>query len=83
MAVSQGACMCLLSVKLWVGDLVLSDVCEASCLCLRARACVRVLVGPVNLTLNPILIYTLTLTTTDFQPQSKVELQDALQKCSI
>ena len=40
MAVSVDECMCLLRVRGWVGDLVLSDVCEASCV--RARVCVLV-----------------------------------------
>ena len=80
--------MCLLRVRGWVGDLVLSDVCEASCAraCTFARVFVRVCVlvfGSVNLPLNPTLIYPLTLTTTAFQPQSKVELQDAVQTCGV
>ena len=52
--------------------------------CVRVRVCVCVCVcvfGSVNLTLNPTLIYPITLTTTAFQPQSKVELQDAVQTC--
>ena len=54
--------------------------------CVRVRACMRACVcvfGSVNLTPNPTLIYPLTLTTTAFQPQSKVELQDAVQTCGV
>ena len=80
MGVRLGECMRLLRVtgRLWVGDLVFSDVCEATCA--REDVCAF---GSVTLTLNQSLIYPLTLTTTAFQPQSKTELQDALQKCSI
>ena len=47
--------------------------------CSREGTCVDACVfGSVNLHL---LIYPLTLTPTAFQPQSKVELQDALQTC--
>ena len=46
-----------------VGELVLSDAC---------------VFGSLILTLNPTLIYPLTLTTTVFEPQSKTELQDAV-----
>ena len=31
MAVSVGECMCLLRIRVCVGDLMLLDVCEASC----------------------------------------------------
>ena len=57
MAVSLGECMCLLRVRGWVGDLMLSDVCETSCVSARARAaCVCVCVfGSANLTLNSTL----------------------------
>ena len=50
------------------------------------RVCVCVCVcafGSVNLTVNPTLIYPLILTTAAFQPQSKVELQDAVKACDI
>ena len=49
MAVSLGECACLLRVKVWLGDLVLSDVGEVSC----ARARVTLarymqLIGVIN-----------------------------------
>ena len=51
---------------------------------MRARVCACVFVfGLVALTRNPILIYPLTLTTTEFQPQSKTELQDAVKTCGV
>ena len=31
---SIGECMCLLRVSVWVGDLVLSNACDATCGCL-------------------------------------------------
>ena len=37
----------------------------------------------ITLTINPTLIYPLFLTVAAFQPQSKVELQDAVKKCDI
>ena len=88
MAVSLGECLCSLRVRLSVGDLVFSDVCETSCMCLCVFACVCVCVcvcicvfGSVNI--NPTLIYPLILITTAFQPQSKMELQDAVKTCDI
>ena len=66
-------------------------VCVHVCICMRVRLSVRPSVslslsvcvfGSVTLALNPTIIYPLTLTTTTaFQPQSKVELQDAVQTC--
>ena len=90
---SLGGCVCLLRVRGWVGDLMLSDICEASCVHARVCVCVCVCVcayiyiyifGSLNLTLNPTLLtYPLTLTTTVFQPQFKTELQDAVQACGV
>ena len=36
--------MCSLRVRVWVGDLVLSDVCEASCVRVYVRVCMCVYV---------------------------------------
>ena len=36
MAVGLGLCLRSLRFRVWVGDLVLSDVCETSCACVRA-----------------------------------------------
>ena len=72
---SLGDCMCSLRVRVWVVDLMLSDVCEASCvyLCVCARACVYVCVC--------VCVCVFDLDITKFQPQSKEELQGAVQKC--
>ena len=90
-------CVCVYAGKMsvcrfreWIGELFLSDVCEASIVCARvcvgARVggCVRVcLLGSVTLTRNPTLICPLTLTTTAFQPESTKELRDAVQACRL
>ena len=65
-------------IRVWVGYLVLSDVCETSCVCVCVCVCVF---GSVTLTLNPTLISPLPLTTKAFEPQSKEELEDAIEKC--
>ena len=62
-------------VRTWVGDLIWSDGCETSCV--FVCVCVCLLIMSVTLTLNPIL----TLATTDFAPESKEELQDAVKQC--
>ena len=41
---SIGACMCFLRVSVWVGDLVLSDVCVASCVSVSVSVSVSVCV---------------------------------------
>ena len=89
MAVSLGECMCLLRVRGGVGISCWQTsarlvVCVCVCECVRVYVCVYVCVfGSVNLSPIPTLTYPLTLTTTAFQPQSKVELQDAVQTCGV
>ena len=72
-------CMFLRRARVWIGDFMQSDVCGVSCVSARECLCAF---GSVNLTLNPILMYPVILTTTAFQPQSKAELQDAVETCS-
>ena len=79
--------LCGLSVRVWLSEdrsppplLAQTGVVQTmrSFALARARVCVFVL---VSLTLNPTLIYPLTLTTAAFQPLSTPELQAAVETC--
>ena len=67
--------MCLVRVRAWVGDLVV-----VVCRMVASASCGAF--GSVAL-LNPTLTLLLTLTTSAFKPQSKANLQDALEQCRI
>ena len=64
-------------VRTWFVDLTWSDSCDPSCV----FVCVFIYsFGSVTLTLYPILLLA-TTETTEFAPESKEELQDAVMEC--